>query len=112
MSAPVRRHESRSVELFNRRNKRLPHTAIATVFSLVLPSIAAAQPDLIVADGLNLISSGDTYDLGETAVDVLFGLALTMRNVGDEVLDVSSLTASPEGPAEVVAISGLADINP
>jgi hypothetical protein len=35
-----------------------------------------------------------------------------MRNVGDEVLDVSSLTASPEGPAEVVAISGLADINP
>ena len=53
---------------------------------LALVASATAQPQLTVNSGLTLIDSEDTFDLGDVLVGDAVGVALTVRNTGDETL--------------------------
>jgi|GEM_PF-2880321 len=66
--------------------RRWCHVLVIVIIALLTPSTSTAQPELVVADGLTAISSGDTHDLGEVAAGEPAGFAFTVRNLGNQPL--------------------------
>ncbi len=70
----------------------------AAVAVMTITGAAAAQPQLIITEGLNPINSGDTFDFGDVELGSV-GEAFTVRNVGNQTLTITS--------TQVIGIDGV-----